>query len=80
MKYKKIPVVVEAIQYTGGNYDEICDFIGEKLSDDIYKRLWIPTLEGYVKASVGDYIIKGIRGEFYPCKGDIFFETYEKIE
>ena len=45
----------------------------------ISEKLIIPTLEGDHEASVGDYIIKGVQGEFYPCKPDIFKQTYEKI-
>jgi hypothetical protein len=47
--------------------------------DKVYKGLRIPTYEGYVFASVGDYIIKGVEGEFYPCKPDIFEKTYEMV-
>lgn len=77
-KYKKKPVVVEAIQWTGDNTAEIMRWVGDKA----YFRdtLCIRTLEGDHRASVGDYIIKGIKGEFYPCKPDIFEKTYEFVE
>ena len=77
-KYKKKPVVVEAIQWTGDNTAEIMRWAGDKA----YFRdtLCIRTLEGDHRASVGDYIIKGIKGEFYPCKSDIFEKTYELVE
>ncbi|MDD5065021.1 MAG: hypothetical protein PHQ35_09740 [Phycisphaerae bacterium] len=82
-KFRKKPVVVEAIQYTGeGNYQEICDFVGDKLTMEYCytdQTLIIPTLEGEMKANKGDYIIKGIKGEFYPCKPDIFEKTYEAV-
>lgn len=80
-KYRKKPVVIEAIQFNGNNFDEICRFAG--LAVRIVGReqnLNINTLEGIMKASPGDYIIKGVKGEFYPCKPDIFEATYEKVE
>ena len=82
-KFVKKPVVIEAIQYNGENIEAIEDFVGKKLStvmaSDVYVKLIIPTLEGYMKASKGDYIIKGIKGEFYPCKPDIFKEIYSLV-
>lgn len=78
MKYRKKPVVVEAVQYNGKNKVEIQLFMNMYL-DEVYKGLRIPTYEGYVFASVGDYIIKGVEGEFYPCKPDIFEKTYEMV-
>lgn len=77
-KYRKKPVVVEAVQWTGDNTSEIMKWVGGKA----YFRdtLYIKTLEGDYRASVGDYIIKGVKGEFYPCKPDIFERTYELIE
>lgn len=82
MKYRKKPVVIEAVQYTGNNYDKICDFVGKGLDkyDSELPHLIIETLEGNHIASVGDYIIKGVQGEFYPCKPDIFEQTYEVVE
>ena len=80
MKYYKKPVVVEAVQWTGENMAEICFFTGicggELIKDG---ELYIKTLEGVHHASIGDYIIKGIKGEFYPCKPDIFEKTYEMV-
>lgn len=80
MKYRKRPVVIEAVQYTGDNISQICDFISANISlvsDGI--NIVIDTLEGKMKASKGDYIIKGVQGEFYPCKPDIFEKTYEIV-
>ena len=83
-KFVKKPVVIEAIQYDGTNITEIETFVGKKL-DTIYTELKeplelkIPTLEGDIKASKGDYIIKGIKGEFYPCKEDIFKNSYDEV-
>lgn len=93
MKYRKKPVVVEAVQWNGHNINEIREFVGQSLVE--YKeeiRTWmknvvtirtiaieIRTLEGTYHASIGDYIIKGVQGEFYPCKPDIFKQTYEAV-
>ena len=79
MKYKKKPVVIEAIQWVGDNLNEIESFVGENMLSD-NDGIEICTLEGNMKASKGDYIIKGIKGEFYPCKPDIFDATYEIVE
>ena len=83
-KFVKKPVIIEAIQYDGANITEIETFVGAKLStimtSDVDTKLVIPTLEGYMKVSKGDYVIKGIKGEFYPCKSDIFKSTYTVIE
>ena len=76
-KYRKKPVVIEAIQWVGNNLSEIDNFIGRT----VYNKettLVIHTLEGDMEASIGDYIIKGVNGEFYPCKPDIFDKTYEE--
>lgn len=82
-KYRKKPVVIEAVQWNGNNEHEIVTtLVGD--SGDYYftpgGQLFIHTLEGQMKADIGDYIIKGIKGEFYPCKPDIFEATYEKVE
>jgi ADP-heptose:LPS heptosyltransferase len=90
-KYRKKPVVIEAVEWTGNNLEEIIAFTGlhpsaEKWSwekyEEIVKKegLKIFTLEGTHFANIGDYIIKGVKGEFYPCKPDIFEATYESIE
>ena len=73
----KIPEVAESIAaWCGGR---VCS--ESKASDPTDVAYWIdiPTLEGVMKASLGDYIIKGVRGEFYPCKPDIFEDTYERV-
>lgn len=76
--YRKKPTEVTAIQYTGKNDLAVADFVGDSghvlaLSPD-----WlIHTLEGDMRASPGDFIIRGVAGEFYPCKPDIFAATYE---
>lgn len=86
MFYRKKPVVIEAVQWTGDNTDEIIQFCNSgkdaKLvnNDYIDDGLLIFTLEGDMFARVGDYIIKGVNGEYYPCKPDIFKKTYDKVE
>lgn len=87
MKYRKKPVVVEAIKWTGDNFHEIHEFCSTVYYgyEDIVAQLdsqclFIRTLEGKMKAEVGDYIIKGVHDEFYPCKPDIFEETYEVVK
>lgn len=96
-KYRKKPVVIEAVLWNGKNLKEIIDFTGlhesaakkwnlqdhdnwekyEKIVET--EGLKIFTLEGPLMASIGDYIIKGVAGEFYPCKPDIFEKTYEQV-
>lgn len=86
MKYRKKPVIIEAIQFED-NSDriiEIHEFMGGdtirvNYEDKDNPYLKIETLEGIMKASVGDYIIKGVNGEFYPCKPDIFERTYKRV-
>lgn len=85
-KYRKKPVVVEAVRFfdTAESLAELSEFMGTDIrvnyADPDNPTLIIPTLEGDHIASVGDYIIKGIKGEFYPCKPDIFEMTYEKVD
>ena len=91
MKFRKKPVEIEAVQWTGENLREVIDFTG--LHPSANKWTWgeyelvvrqsglkIFTLEGAMKADHGDWIIKGVKGEFYPCKPDIFEQTYDKVE
>lgn len=82
--YRKKPVVIEAIQLQSLEVFELISiqqFVG--LCEDIFEveedGIIIKTLEGNMKASIGDYIIKGVKGEFYPCKPDIFEKTYEIV-
>lgn len=85
MKYRKKPVVIEAIQWTGSDesWNEIKIFSDNphyRQIDLLTGKLRIKTLEGEMTADKDDWIIKGIKGEFYPCKPDIFEATYEKVE
>ena len=85
-KYRKKPVVIEAVQWNVECYPEHEALIvwGEgKIIPVLHEgitKLQVQTLEGPIYASKGDYIIKGISGEFYPCKPDIFEKTYEPVE
>jgi hypothetical protein len=95
MKYRKKPVVIEALQWTGQNHRDMFNFL-ESVEDShpmtteghnfytdrgkVAGGLIIKTLEGEHLANCYDVIIKGVRGEFYPCKPDIFQETYEAVE
>jgi len=82
MKFRKKPVVIDAIQLSRVTHTECCEFIGDSLGPVNFGavNLIIKTLEGEMLAIEGDWIIKGIKGEFYPCKPDIFEATYEKVE
>ena len=80
-KFRKKPVVIEALLFDGRNHDSIADFCNPtaiKVGGNF--TLIIPTLEGDHTANKGDWIIKGVKGEFYPCKPDIFEATYEPVE
>jgi hypothetical protein len=92
-KFRKKPVVIEAVQWTGSNVNEMLGFAltvaslsrkDHKLPDGVGVLaggiLIIETLEGDMQASPNDWIIKGVKGEFYPCKPDIFAATYEAVE
>lgn len=80
-KYRKKPAVIEAIEWTGKNFFEIQDFVGrDDCFINICSSLEISTLEGDLTAKEGDMVIRGVQGEFYPCKPDIFKETYERID
>ena len=87
MKYKKKPVVIEAVQFfdTVESINELSEFIDDQNLRVSYENpehpvVKIETLEGIMTASVGDYILKGIQGEFYPCKPEIFEKTYEQVQ
>jgi hypothetical protein len=90
MKYRKKPVVIEAVQFNQFTLSELYDFLGitNKGSfldcghgiDPTDGQFKITTLEGVHVANINDYIIRGVKGEFYPCKPDIFEMTYEKAE
>lgn len=84
-RFKKKPVRIDAEEFTADNGEAIAYWCGGLYesgpSDATSYSQWItiPTLEGNMKATLGDYVIKGIKGEFYPCKPDIFLESYEPV-
>ena len=103
MKFRKRPVVIDAVKLTWSNWNEVCDFVPKPwfehgvYLDDTTKEvlsegkvsetvgLLLNTLEsnkvtGSLLATQGDWIIKGVKGEFYPCKPDIFEATYDSVE
>jgi hypothetical protein len=84
MKFRKRPVVIEAVQFNGLNADELVAFCGRavrpvKSASADEAALEIHTREGTMRAMAGDWIIRGVQGEFYPCKPDIFAATYEAV-
>lgn len=90
-KYRKKPVVIEAMQFVNNsqpddkNMNEICIWVNQGVAQDARHawhngtNIFIQTLEGQMRADCGDWIIKGVNGEFYPCKPDIFEATYDKV-
>jgi hypothetical protein len=95
MKYRKKPVVIDAVQFNGFGSDGFVIFDDGKTPRPHWlieaigsallffgepNTLTVKTLEGAIHASVGDYIIRGVEGELYPCKPDIFEKTYDKVE
>jgi hypothetical protein len=84
-KFRKKPVVIEAVQWNGANHLITETFMKGSGATIDYSQsklgvIQIPTLEGVMTAQAGDWIIKGVQGEFYPCKPDIFEQTYESAE
>jgi len=80
--FRKKPVVIEALQWTGANVDEVLGFILAQASAyrEVDHAIMIETREGTMRADRNDWIIKGVKGEFYPCKPDIFAATYEPVD
>lgn len=83
-RYRKKPVVIEAMQFTDEMKDRVYNFVtcnhAAGFDDDGNPTLKIQTLEGIMAASLGDWIIKGVQGEFYPYKADIFEATYDRVD
>lgn len=87
MRFRKKPVVIEAVQF-GGSSEDVVD-IKNWMTSGVYDKCLVPTqdlttlsihtLEGTMRAEKGDWIIRGVKGEFYPCKPDIFEATYEPV-
>ena len=101
MKFRKKPIVIEAVQLRWDTWNEMCEFAGVGRLEDRKPQgcyvdedgvalpetkgsdrigLLIPTLEGLMVARENDWVIKGVKGEFYPCKPDMFEQTYEKVD
>lgn len=81
MKFQKKPVVIEAVQFRGDNMEEVDAFLdGANGFQEWPPRVVIVTLEGTMYGDVGDWIIRGVKGELYPCKDEIFRLTYEPVE
>ena len=87
MKFRKKPVVIEAFKWEGSNGKELglwheqtaVTELSSIIENGDSQTLTIPTLEGDMTAQIGDYIICGVKGEYYPCKPDIFEATYEEV-
>jgi hypothetical protein len=88
-KFRKKPVIIDAVLFDGENWQEILKFVGSSAwstsSPDYHGAfdpgiVYIDTLEGRMEISKGDWVIKGVQGEFYPCKPDIFEATYDLVE
>lgn len=89
-KFRKKPVVIEAVQWTGHSVNDVDGMLsfddwmvanqGDRQARYVGATVVIPTLEGEMTATIGDWIIKGVKGEIYPCKPDIFEATYEPAD
>ena len=83
-KYRKLPVEIEAIEWNDrgafDDYQVIAFTLGAARRVGRDRRFVIRTLEGEMIVSPGDFVIKGVNGEFYPCKPDIFWKTYERVD
>jgi hypothetical protein len=90
MKFRKKPVVIEAVQWTGDNWDDVSWFLIDAQAGYTFDRgpgqapgeaaLSVNTLEGPMRVSLNDWVIRGVQGECYPCKPDIFAATYDPVE
>jgi hypothetical protein len=87
VRYRKKPIEIEAVRYDGANTEEIAAFMAGEVERatlpgpgrGLHEGIIIHTLEGDMPTSVGDWIIRGVQGEFYPCKPDIFEQTHEPV-
>ena len=85
--YVKKPIPIQACQWNGNNEDELRAFVGDNIyfdtndcvSEEGLKDIYIYTLEGRMRGHIGDYIIRGTKGEYYPCAREIFEETYQEV-
>lgn len=84
-RFRKLPVIIEAIKWEGFNYDEVVgfaplEFVTYDYRGDYSLQLWNTMEECWVKCPPGHWIIKGIKGEIYPCDSDVFEQTYEPAD
>lgn len=81
-KFRKKPVVIDAIQFTGQNHEEIFDFVGRESIGGMNAagQFNVLTLEGFKPVGSGYWVIRGVAGEYYPCEPAIFHKTYELVE
>ena len=86
-RFRKLPVEIEAVRFTGRNQREVLGFVYPTMSEDgltgaevMNLPVVIETLEGDMTVSPGDWVIRGVQGEFYPCRNDIFRQTYEAVD
>lgn len=82
-RFRKKPVVIEAVRLVEGDETAIAKWCGGQTMNEAIGQcasIEISTLEGTMTAEPGDYIIRGVQGEFYPCKPDIFAQTYEPVD
>jgi hypothetical protein len=86
VKFRKKPVVIDAVRWYGGNVAELMALVRDAAPETSAQvevasgLVYVHTLEGTMAAGVGDWIIRGVKGELYPCKPDIFEATYEAVE
>jgi hypothetical protein len=78
-QWRKKPVTIEAVQWTGDNYEECVEFLGEDSVGGKGGELYIDTIEGVMTAKKGDFLIQGVKGEHYSCREDIFYQTYDQV-
>lgn len=86
MKFRKKPVVIDAIRWTGDNYDEINNWTDSRFQmitlpdqPEMTARIYDVLHETWVLLRDGDWVIRGVRGEYYPCANDVFESTYEPV-
>lgn len=79
-QFRKKPLAVAAIQFTPDSFEAVVAFLGSNRADSTAWSIYIVTPEGTMEAHMGWWIIKGVKGEFYPCRPDVFEATYEPVE
>lgn len=82
--FRKRPVEIQAVRWTGENVDEVGEFLGgwhgvPVVPDVSSRQLLVHTLEGRMRCAMGDWLIRGVEGEYYPCADSVFQKTYEEV-